>query len=53
MRVFFIGFGQAGGKLVDMFLAQDRKLGSTSFKVRIYEFPRYCYQYCPNRSDGN
>ena len=32
MRVFFIGFGQAGGKLVDMFLAQDRKLGSTSFR---------------------
>ena len=31
MRVFFIGFGQAGGKLVDMFLAQDRKLGSTCF----------------------
>ncbi|MDR3102105.1 MAG: tubulin/FtsZ family protein [Methanocalculaceae archaeon] len=32
MRVFFIGFGQAGGKLVDMFLAQDRKLGSTNFR---------------------
>ncbi|MDV0443769.1 tubulin/FtsZ family protein [Methanorbis rubei] len=32
MRVFFIGFGQAGGKLVDMFLAQDRKLGSASFR---------------------
>ena len=32
MRVFFIGFGQAGGKIVDMFLAQDRKLGSTSFR---------------------
>ena len=32
MRVFFIGFGQAGWKLVDMFLAQDRKLGSTSFR---------------------
>ncbi|HJJ92317.1 MAG TPA: tubulin/FtsZ family protein [Methanocorpusculum sp.] len=32
MRVFFIGFGQAGGKLVDMFLAQDKKLGSTSFR---------------------
>ncbi|MCQ2356548.1 MAG: cell division protein, partial [Methanocorpusculum sp.] len=32
MRVFFIGFGQAGGKLVDMFLAQDRKLGSSSFR---------------------
>jgi cell division GTPase FtsZ len=32
MRVFFIGFGQAGGKLVDMFLAQDRKLGSMNFR---------------------
>ena len=32
MREFFIGFGQAGGKLEDMFLAQDRKLGSTSFR---------------------
>lgn len=32
MRVFFIGFGQAGGKLVDMFLEQDRKIGSTSFR---------------------
>lgn len=32
MRVFFVGFGQAGGKLVDMFLSQDRKLGSTSFR---------------------
>lgn len=32
MRVFFIGFGQAGGKIVDMFLAQDRKVGSTSFR---------------------
>ena len=29
---FFIGFGQAGGKIVDMFLAQDKKLGSTSFR---------------------
>ena len=32
MRVFFIGFGQAGGKIVDMFLAQDRRVGSTSFR---------------------
>ena len=32
MRVFFIGFGQAGGKLVDMFLAQDRKTGANSFR---------------------
>ncbi|HET6580775.1 MAG TPA: tubulin/FtsZ family protein [Methanoregula sp.] len=32
MRVFFIGFGQAGGKIVDMFIEQDRKLGTTSFR---------------------
>ncbi|HJJ33388.1 MAG TPA: tubulin/FtsZ family protein [Methanocorpusculum sp.] len=32
MRVFFIGFGQAGGKLVDMFLAQDRRTGANSFR---------------------
>ena len=32
MRVFFIGFGQAGGKLVDMFLAQDKKTGANSFR---------------------
>ncbi|MDO5845734.1 MAG: tubulin/FtsZ family protein [Methanocorpusculum sp.] len=32
MRVFFIGFGQAGGKLVDMFLSQDRKSGAGSFR---------------------
>ncbi len=32
MRVFFIGFGQAGGKLVDMFLAQDRKTGASRFR---------------------
>ncbi len=32
MRIFFIGFGQAGGKIVDMFLEQDKKLGRTSFR---------------------
>ncbi|MCP1663077.1 MAG: cell division protein [Methanocalculus sp. MSAO_Arc1] len=32
MRVFFIGFGQAGGKIVDMFLAQDRRLQQGSFR---------------------
>ena len=32
MRVFFIGFGQAGGKLVDMFLSQDKKTGANSFR---------------------
>ena len=32
MRVFFIGFGQAGGKIVDMFIEQDRKLGASSFR---------------------
>ena len=32
MRVFFIGFGQAGGKIVDMFIEQDKKLGTDSFR---------------------
>jgi cell division GTPase FtsZ len=32
MRVFFIGFGQAGGKVVDMFIEQDRKSGSNNFR---------------------
>jgi cell division GTPase FtsZ len=33
MRIFFIGFGQAGGKIVDMFLEQDKKLGRTGFRA--------------------
>ena len=33
MRIFFIGFGQAGGKIVDMFIEQDRKLGRNSFRA--------------------
>jgi len=32
MRIFFIGFGQAGGKIVDMFLEQDKKIGRGSFR---------------------
>jgi len=32
MRIFFIGFGQAGGKIVDMFIEQDKKLGRNSFR---------------------
>ena len=32
MRVFFIGFGQAGGKIVDMFVEQDKKLPRRSFR---------------------
>lgn len=32
MRVFFIGFGQAGGKIVDMFIEQDRKMPKRSFR---------------------
>jgi cell division GTPase FtsZ len=32
MRVFFIGFGQAGGKVVDMFLEQDRRLQTQNFR---------------------
>jgi cell division GTPase FtsZ len=32
MRIFFIGFGQAGGKIVDMFIEQDKRLGTNSFR---------------------
>ncbi|MBN1195523.1 MAG: cell division protein [Methanomicrobiaceae archaeon] len=32
MRVFFIGFGQAGGKIVDMFIEQDKKGGTNNFR---------------------
>ncbi|HPZ38446.1 MAG: tubulin/FtsZ family protein [Candidatus Methanoculleus thermohydrogenotrophicum] len=32
MRVFFIGFGQAGGKVVDMFIEQDRRLQTQNFR---------------------
>jgi cell division GTPase FtsZ len=33
MRVFFIGFGQAGGKIVDMFIEQDKKHPTRSFRA--------------------
>jgi len=32
MRIFFIGFGQAGGKIVDMFIEQDKRLATRSFR---------------------
>ena len=32
MRVFFIGFGQAGGKIVDMFIEQDKKAPTRCFR---------------------
>ena len=32
MKIFFIGFGQAGGKIVDMFLANDQRLATRSFQ---------------------
>lgn len=32
MRVFFIGFGQAGGKVVDMFIDQDKRMQTQSFR---------------------
>ncbi len=32
MRVFFIGFGQAGGKVVDMFIEQDKRLQTQNFR---------------------
>jgi cell division GTPase FtsZ len=33
MRVFFIGFGQAGGKIADMFIEQDKKMGVQNFRA--------------------
>jgi cell division GTPase FtsZ len=33
MRVFFIGFGQAGGKVADMFIEQDKRMGAQSFRA--------------------
>ncbi len=33
MRVFFIGFGQAGGKIADMFIEQDTKSQSDNFRA--------------------
>ena len=32
MRDFFIGFGQAGGKVVDMFIEQDKRMQTQSFR---------------------
>ncbi|MCL2460660.1 MAG: tubulin/FtsZ family protein, partial [Euryarchaeota archaeon] len=32
MKVFFIGFGQAGGKLADKFIEYDRRTGGGSFR---------------------
>jgi tubulin-like protein CetZ len=33
MRVFFIGFGQAGGKICDMFIEQDKRFPVQSFRA--------------------
>jgi cell division GTPase FtsZ len=33
MRVFFIGFGQAGGKIADMFVEQDKRMAAQSFRA--------------------
>jgi cell division GTPase FtsZ len=33
MRVFFIGFGQAGGKIADMFIEQDKKMPVQNFRA--------------------
>jgi cell division GTPase FtsZ len=33
MRVFFIGFGQAGGKICDMFIEQDKKMAVQNFRA--------------------
>ena len=51
MRVFFIGFGQAGGKLVDMFLSQDKKTGANSFRGIIINTART--DLMAQQRDGN
>ncbi|NLA38255.1 MAG: cell division protein [Methanomicrobiales archaeon] len=33
MKVFFVGFGQAGGKVADMFIEQDRRLQTQNFSA--------------------
>src|SRR5512136_84607 len=33
MRVFFIGFGQAGGKIADMFIEQDKRMAAQNFRA--------------------
>ncbi len=33
MKVFFIGFGQAGGKIVDKFIEFDQRTGGNSFRA--------------------
>ncbi|MDD1656531.1 MAG: cell division protein, partial [Methanomicrobiales archaeon] len=33
MRIFFIGFGQAGGKICDMFIEQDKRFPVQSFRA--------------------
>jgi cell division GTPase FtsZ len=33
MRVFFIGFGQAGGKICDMFIEQDKRMAAQNFRA--------------------
>jgi cell division GTPase FtsZ len=33
MRVFFIGFGQAGGKIADLFIEQDKKAQTNNFRA--------------------
>ncbi|MCX6694171.1 MAG: tubulin/FtsZ family protein [Methanomicrobiales archaeon] len=40
MRIFFIGFGQAGGKIVDMFIEHDRRLGTNSFRGMVVNTAR-------------
>jgi len=40
MRVFFIGFGQAGGKIVDMFIEQDKKAPTRSFRAIVVNTAR-------------
>lgn len=40
MRVFFIGFGQAGGKIVDMFIEYDRRMPTQNFRAIVVNTAR-------------
>jgi len=40
MRVFFIGFGQAGGKIVDMFMEYDKKMPTQNFRAIVVNTAR-------------
>ena len=40
MKVFFIGFGQAGGKIVDRFIEFDNRTNGNSFRAIVVNTAR-------------